>query len=234
MRMNKGQPFLDVEADSAPSDYTGDGCPPTFSETFLYDAVGKGDARFILGVAEEYDHVISALGPAAVTAILDVSPRLVQRLGTGVKVTEWLADARSVGSAEFNHWFPPQVILDKDAAEVIWTTLHAEYRRYFDPESAMNKDALRAYNVLTDALGSHEQEQRRKEQERRPEKLKAQRAKQVQFDAERARRRAEPTEVDRRVAEALGCEPEAVRDARNLMPLLSEARAAAKTEEATA
>src|SRR3954469_20146529 len=98
MRMDKGKPFTHIEADFIPEDEDApDETPrkiPTFSEAFLYPTVGKGDARFILGVADEYEHIIEALGPAAVKAILAVKPSLVNRLGTGDKIVEWLKDAR--------------------------------------------------------------------------------------------------------------------------------------------
>src|SRR5687768_8954576 len=166
MRMDKGKPFMHVEAD------TGDA--PTFSEAFLYEAVGKGDARFMLGVAEEYEHVIEALGPEALRAILGVRPRLVQRLGTGKLVTEHLADARDEQDLRRDAEFPPQVILDDHAAEGVWQVLHEDYRMHFNPEEDMPRDALRAYHLLTDALGEHEQRQRQEERDRLPEKLKRQ------------------------------------------------------------
>lgn len=84
----------------------------------------------------------------------------------------------------FDQRFPPQVILDDDAAEAVWNLLHNEYCRFFNPEKSMPRDHLRAYHYLTDALGEHEQEQRRKEQERLPEKLERQ-AKQKQERAEK-------------------------------------------------
>jgi len=161
--MNKGQPFRHVEADT--------GEAPTFSEAFLYPAVGKGDARFILGIADEYEHVIAALGPAAVIAILEVKPRLAQRLGVGRNVINSIADARSDESLRRAEESPPQVTLDADAAHAVWQGLHANYRRYYDPENSMDRDALRAYHALTDGLGSWEREQRQKERDRRAEFL---------------------------------------------------------------
>ena len=44
---------------------------PVFSEGFLYEKVGKDNARFILGVVEEYDAIIRFLGEEAVKAILE-------------------------------------------------------------------------------------------------------------------------------------------------------------------
>lgn len=63
MRMDKGNRFIDGLADWAPEDWERNDAPPVFSEAFLYEAVGKGDARFVLGVADEYRHIIEALGP---------------------------------------------------------------------------------------------------------------------------------------------------------------------------
>jgi hypothetical protein len=67
---NLGTPFMDVRVDSfIPQDeeeqeywdkYKED--PPVFSEMFLYSRVGKGDARFILAIAEEYSKLIEILG----------------------------------------------------------------------------------------------------------------------------------------------------------------------------
>lgn len=180
MRMDKGKPFMHVEEDG--------GSAPTFSEAFLYDAVGKDEARFVLGVAEEYEHVIAALGPAAIRAILDVRPGLVQRLGTGAKVVEWLEDARSEQGSGFDSRFPPQVILDEEAAKSVWNILHSEYRRYFNPEEAMDRDALRTYHLLTDALGEYEKRERAKEIARLPEKLERQRQRREEIAAKRRER----------------------------------------------
>jgi hypothetical protein len=168
--MSKGMPFRDVEADV--------GSIPTFSEAFLYKRVGKGDARFMLGVAEEYDHVIAALGPDAVRTILAVRPRLAQRLGIGQKVIEWLGDATADESR-----LPAQVILDAEAAEALWAMLHREYCRHYDPERSLPKDMLRAYNMLTDGLGEHEQRRRQKERDRLPEKLQQQEQRRAQVEA---------------------------------------------------
>ncbi len=63
MRMfSKGKPFMNVLAEG--SKY------PVFSETFLYPKVGKTDARFILGVANEYSRLIEKLGTEKVKEIL--------------------------------------------------------------------------------------------------------------------------------------------------------------------
>lgn len=182
MRMNKGKPFTGIEADV--------GEVPVFSEAFLYEYVGKGDGRFILGVAEEYEHIIDALGPEAVRAVLDVRPRLAQRLGAGAKLTEFLADARSDEALRRVEEMPAQVILDEEAAHAVWKVLHEEYRRHFDPEKSLGADMLRAYHTLTDGLGSWEQGQRATEQARLPEKL----AQQAARKAERERQRAEESE----------------------------------------
>lgn len=177
MRMDKGKPFMHVGADS--------GDVPTFSESFLYKALGKGDGRFVLGVAEEYEHVIDALGPAAVRAILQVKPKLVQRLRTGQKVTEWLEDARTDADLRREEDLPSEVTLDAEAAHAVWQGLHDEYRRFYNPEESMDKDSLRAYHKLTDGLGRWERGEREKEQARLPEKLEKQRAKRAEIAAKR-------------------------------------------------
>lgn len=198
MRMNKGKPFMHVKEEAPMPDLDESQRDnerarregrkiPVFSEVFLYPRIGKGDARFVLGVAEEYEHVIEALGPSAVRAILDVTPRLVQRLGTGAKVAEWLADARSERDADFEKRFPPQVILDDSAAEGIWRILHESYSTFFAPENDMDKDAVRAYHLLTDALGEHEKSERKKEQDRLPEKLAKKANRTAELEAKRAR-----------------------------------------------
>lgn len=187
MRMDKGQPFMDVEAD-----YPIDGKDvPTFSEAFLYEGVGKGDARFILGVADEYEHVIDALGPTAVKAILDVKPQLVQRLGVGETVVKELEDARSDDDLRREEQNPSQVILDEKAAHDTWRVLHDEYTRLFNPEESMGADKLRAYNTLTEALGSWEREQRQKEIDRLPEKLERQEERREEIRLKRERERNE-------------------------------------------
>lgn len=142
-----------------------------FSEMFLYPRVGKGDARFILGIADEYEHVIEALGPKAVRAILNVQPRLVQRLGTGGAVVESLADAQDEQAERREEDHPAQVILDADAMGDVWRLLHNEYVRYFNPEKDMDPGPLRTYHYLTDALGTWYREQRQEERDRLPEKL---------------------------------------------------------------
>ena len=74
MMLQKGQPFMDVPADFTPEEereaWKGADPPPTFSEMFLYATVGKGDARFILGVAEEYEHLIDLFGPELTKRLL--------------------------------------------------------------------------------------------------------------------------------------------------------------------
>lgn len=160
MRMDKGKPFTHVEADSMDA--------PTFSERFLYETVGKDEARFILGVADEYEHVINALGPSAVRAILDVKPQLVQRLGTGEKIVEWLEDARDWESLNRSEQFPEQVILDDNAAEAIWRILHDEYRNYYEPEKSMDSNHLRTYLMLTERLGHWEKEQKEEADKEKP------------------------------------------------------------------
>jgi len=72
MRAKKGFPFMHVEADSMDA--------PIFSEHFLYSLafnengafMTKGDARYILGVAEEYERLILLLGSSVVGALLEV------------------------------------------------------------------------------------------------------------------------------------------------------------------
>ena len=91
--MSKGKPFMHVEAEWLPDTtvYGEDGelkkvpaepgpCP-VFSEHFLYETVGKDDARFILGVAEEYEHLIALLGTDRVCELLAMTP------GEGVAIT---------------------------------------------------------------------------------------------------------------------------------------------------
>ena len=64
MRMfQRGNPFMDVKAES--------GDFPVFSEAFLYGKVGKSDARFILGVAEEYEKLIRILGVEKIKELLE-------------------------------------------------------------------------------------------------------------------------------------------------------------------
>jgi hypothetical protein len=72
MRAQKGKPFMHIEADSANV--------PLFSEAFFYGLafqeeefwMTKGDARFIMGVAEEYSHIIKLLGPEKVRELLEL------------------------------------------------------------------------------------------------------------------------------------------------------------------
>lgn len=189
MRMDKGKPFMDVPADFTPEGEEGE--LPTFSEAFLYPTVGKGDARFILGVAEEYEHIIKALGSKAVIAILQVRPKLVRRLGVGKDVVDTLEDARSDQDLQREKQSPAEVVLDESAAHATWTVLHNEYRRIFNPEEDMGRDQLRAYNALTDGLGHWEQEQRQKERDRLPEKLERQKERRAEIEAKRAAKRAE-------------------------------------------
>lgn len=64
MRMfQKGNPFMDVPAAGRKV--------PVFSEAFLYGKVGKSDARFILGVAEEYEKLIRILGVEKIKELLE-------------------------------------------------------------------------------------------------------------------------------------------------------------------
>lgn len=186
--MIKGQPFMDVEADFIPEEsdgtpaYTGEGSLPTFSESFLYPTVGKGDARFILGVGEEYDHIIKALGSTTVQRILDVKPQLAQRLGVSAAIDECLAAAKS-RDLEYREKDFPDVTLDNESATLVWKMLHDEYRRYYNPETSMEKKRLRLYHRLTDELGSWEQDERQKEIDRLPEKLEQQAKKRAEREA---------------------------------------------------
>lgn len=209
MRMNKGQPFMDVEADFPPKDWNGKrDAPPTFSEAFLYDTVGKGDARFILGVAEEYEHVIKALGPEAVLSILQVKPALAQRLGLPALVVEHLTDARSDENLRRAQQLPSQVILDHDAAQEVWHTLHYEYRRFFDPEASMDRHQLRAYLALTEGLGPWNQEQKQKADDERPAMTERGQAANAKRQAAKEERAAKLTEARAAVEAALRGEAE--------------------------
>lgn len=172
MRMAKGEPFIHLGSET----YRDDIELPTFSEGFLYDRVGKYEARFILGVAEEYEHVIEALGTSSVRRILDVKPRLAQRLGLATVVNDCLADAIST-DLEYRERESPDVTLDHDAAHTVWKILHFEYRRLYNPEKSMDKEQLRLYHRLTDDLGDWEQKERQKEIDKLPEKLEKQAAK---------------------------------------------------------
>jgi hypothetical protein len=93
MRMlAKGEPFMGVEADSLTKEQrTGENGEkllwhelpdpyPVFSEAFLYETIGKGDARFVLGVAEEYSHLIELLGEHVVRRLLDLKVAKGQRM----------------------------------------------------------------------------------------------------------------------------------------------------------
>lgn len=191
--MQKGYPFMDVKQEVAPwPDEIGDipDSAPVFSEATLYPTLGKGDARFVLGVAGEYDHVIKALGPKAVRAILDVKPKLVERLGVGEEVAKSLEDARDENDLLREQEHPSEVRIDADAAHAAWEQLHYEYRRLFDPESSMDGDSLRAYHELTEALGEHEKKMRKEEQDRLPEKLERKRAQRERVAREREARQA--------------------------------------------
>ena len=72
MRMlASGKTFMDVLSD--------DGKLPVFSEAFLYPAVGKGDARFILAVAEEYEALIRFFGEETMKRLLDAARQVEAR-----------------------------------------------------------------------------------------------------------------------------------------------------------
>ena len=58
----KGEEFMDVGAEK--------GGAPTFSESFLYSVMSKDDARFILGVAKKYTHLIHLLGTETIKNLL--------------------------------------------------------------------------------------------------------------------------------------------------------------------
>lgn len=72
MRMfKKGEPFMDVRCEVPVDDGDfGQWHPPVFSEAHLYNCMHKDDARFVLGVAEEYDHIIKVLGSDKVRQLL--------------------------------------------------------------------------------------------------------------------------------------------------------------------
>ena len=44
---------------------------PVFSETFLYERIGKSDARFVLAVVEEYEALIRILGTKKIVELLE-------------------------------------------------------------------------------------------------------------------------------------------------------------------
>lgn len=59
----RGEPFTGVSAEGYDV--------PVFSEAFLYDCMFKGDARFILAVADEYATLIDKLGEEKVKELLE-------------------------------------------------------------------------------------------------------------------------------------------------------------------
>jgi hypothetical protein len=64
----RGESFTDVMAeDYAPDE---DELHPVFSEANLYGRMYKGDARFILSIAEEYERLIEVLGVEKVKELL--------------------------------------------------------------------------------------------------------------------------------------------------------------------
>lgn len=178
MRSNKGYPFMHIEQEVGPSSAaTIRKIPaeaPVFSEATLYPTLGKGDARFVLGVAEEYDHIIEAIGPKACRAILRVRPRLVKRLKVGDEIVESLEDCGDEQELRRDEEFPPEVTLDGDVARELWYDLHREYQNLYDPEKSMDSDKLRAYNALTAVLGHRAEHEREKERKRLPQKLEKQ------------------------------------------------------------
>src|SRR5688572_23738961 len=72
----KGQRFMHITAETGGRNGNR---PPVFSEDFLYPKLGKEDARFVLGVAEEYEKVIQTLGPTEVAALIE-SPEQKERV----------------------------------------------------------------------------------------------------------------------------------------------------------
>ena len=60
----KGEPFRHITNDTIPDKI------PVFCEGFLYGRMSKDDARFILAIAMEYEHIICVLGVDAVKALL--------------------------------------------------------------------------------------------------------------------------------------------------------------------
>lgn len=71
--INPGRAFMDVLAeDAAPGE---DAPAPVFSEANLYPRMYKGDARFILVVAEEYDALRAFLGDEALSRLLGAARR---------------------------------------------------------------------------------------------------------------------------------------------------------------
>lgn len=66
MRANyKGRPFHTVR------DYSNKA--PVFSEEFLYERLGKEDARFVLDIAEEYERLIEIMGRNVIKVLLEQS-----------------------------------------------------------------------------------------------------------------------------------------------------------------
>ena len=58
----KAKPFIEMKAEVSGF--------PVFSESFLYERVGKCDARFILAIAGEYSAIIEMLGYKKVLELL--------------------------------------------------------------------------------------------------------------------------------------------------------------------
>lgn len=102
MRMLNGETFIDTpaypyvpgddELQEMRDDLDRDGPYPVFSEGHLYPRLGKEDARFVLGVAEEYEHLIKLLGPTLVRTLLKIEPRPNVRVT--FNVTQVLGDDR--------------------------------------------------------------------------------------------------------------------------------------------
>lgn len=63
LKSNRGKPFMHIKADDRTD-------VPVFSEAFLYSCMTKNDARFILGVADEYNKLIEILGFAKTNKLL--------------------------------------------------------------------------------------------------------------------------------------------------------------------
>lgn len=71
-----GKPFLDIEADDvAPGEQ---GLAPVFSEANLYPRMGKGDARFILSIADEYELLRNFLGQETTERLLRAARRFAE------------------------------------------------------------------------------------------------------------------------------------------------------------
>lgn len=149
MRMNKGQPFMDVEQEVSPDPGRFDEIEsgwPVFSEGVLYPLLGKGDARFVLGVANEYDHIIKALGPQAVKDILDVKPRLCQRLGLPDVVKECLEDAHD--EYDGSRRYPEEVAIPKNIAYDVAEAIGRAIR--YDRKD-VSEDMIRLYELVAEA-----------------------------------------------------------------------------------